>query len=177
MAGTRPRSARAARSPQPRGRITPWRRRQTSTTAGPRRSFRRIRSRVPRGSSACRRPPCASGPRATVRARRSSSRPSARPSPSRSRTLSRPSCSLGRGLVVEALRAAKLDVHAHDDHFAQNTPDAEWLVEVGRRGWVVLTKDKNIRVNALERLALVRANVACIMLGRGDLTASAMAQV
>ncbi|WP_437325864.1 hypothetical protein [Sorangium sp. So ce381] len=85
--------------------------------------------------------------------------------------------SLGRGLVVEALRAAKLDVHAHDDHFAQNTPDAEWLVEIGRRGWVVLTKDKNIRVNALERLALVRANVACIMLGRGDLTAPAMAQV
>ncbi|XXX75943.1 hypothetical protein WMF30_50665 [Sorangium sp. So ce134] len=85
--------------------------------------------------------------------------------------------SLGRGLVVEALRAAKLDVHAHDDHFAQNTPDAEWLVEVGRRGWVVLTKDKNIRVNALERIALTRANVACIMLGRGDLTAPAMAQI
>ncbi|WP_437876079.1 hypothetical protein [Sorangium sp. So ce513] len=85
--------------------------------------------------------------------------------------------SLGRGLVVEALRAANLDVHAHDDHFAQNTPDAEWLVEVGRRGWVVLTKDKNIRVNALERLALLRANVACIMLGRGDLTAPAMAQI
>jgi len=85
--------------------------------------------------------------------------------------------SLGRGLVVESLRAAKLEVHAHDDHFAQNTPDAEWLVEVGRRGWVVLTKDKNIRVNALERVALVRANVACIMLGRGDLTAPVMAQV
>ncbi|WP_437831731.1 hypothetical protein [Sorangium sp. So ce1153] len=85
--------------------------------------------------------------------------------------------SLGRGLVVEALRAAKLEVHAHDDHFAQNTPDAEWLVEVGWRGWVVLTKDKNIRVNALERIALIRANVACIMLGRGDLTATSMAQV
>lgn len=32
--------------------------------------------------------------------------------------------SLGRGLVVEALRAAKLEVHAHDDHFAQDTPEA-----------------------------------------------------
>ncbi|AUX48227.1 hypothetical protein SOCE26_097580 [Sorangium cellulosum] len=85
--------------------------------------------------------------------------------------------SLGRGLVVEALRAAKLEVHVHDDHFAQNTPDAEWLVEIGRRGWVVLTKDKNIRVNALERVALIRANVACIMLGRGDLTAASMAQI
>jgi hypothetical protein len=79
--------------------------------------------------------------------------------------------SLGRGIVVEALRAANETVHAHDDHFAQNTPDAEWLVEVGRRGWVVLTKDKNIRSNHLEQVALVKANVACFMLSRGDLTA------
>lgn len=85
--------------------------------------------------------------------------------------------SLGRGVVVEALRAAGQEVHAHDDHFPQNTPDADWLVEVGRRAWVVLTKDKNIRLNELERVALIRANVACIMLGRGDLTAAAMARV
>jgi len=36
-------------------------------------------------------------------------------------------------------------VQPHDDHFAQNTPDAEWLVEVGRRGCVVLTKDMGFR--------------------------------
>ncbi|UQA61351.1 hypothetical protein [Polyangium aurulentum] len=85
--------------------------------------------------------------------------------------------SLGRGIVVEALRSAGEAVHVHDDHFAQNTPDAEWLVEVGRRGWVVLTKDKNIRSNQLEHVALVRANVACFMLGRGDLTAAAMGKI
>lgn len=85
--------------------------------------------------------------------------------------------SLGRGMVVEALRAAGELVEPHDDHFMQNTPDAEWLVEVGRRGWVVLTKDKNIRSNQLEHVALVRANVACFMLGRGDLTAAAMGKI
>lgn len=42
--------------------------------------------------------------------------------------------SLGRGLVVAALREAGVTVHAHDDHFAQDTPDAEWLVKVGARG-------------------------------------------
>ncbi|EYF08038.1 hypothetical protein [Chondromyces apiculatus] len=42
---------------------------------------------------------------------------------------------------------------------------------------MVLTKDKNIRVNQLEHVALVRANVACIMLGRGDLTAAAMGKI
>ncbi|KYF88592.1 hypothetical protein BE20_22600 [Sorangium cellulosum] len=82
--------------------------------------------------------------------------------------------SLGRGIVVATLRAAGHEVHAHDDHFAQNTPDTEWLVEVGRRRWVVLTKDKNIRSNQLELRALLEAKVACVMLGRGNLTAEAM---
>ncbi len=85
--------------------------------------------------------------------------------------------SLGRGIVVETLRAAGHEVHAHDDHFAQNTPDTEWLIEVGRRGWVVLTKDKNIRSNQLELRALLQAKVACVMLGRGNLTAEAMGKL
>lgn len=54
---------------------------------------------------------------------------------------------LGRGPVVSALRAAGVQTHAHDDHFAQDTLDVDWLTEVGRQGWVVLTKDKNIRAN------------------------------
>lgn len=85
--------------------------------------------------------------------------------------------SLGRGIVVAVLRAANETVHAHDDHFAQNTPDAEWLVEVGRRGWIVLTKDKNIRSNHLEQAALVTANVACFMLSRADLTAPVVGKI
>ena len=85
--------------------------------------------------------------------------------------------SLGGQIVVEALRAAGETAHAHDDHFNQNTPDADWLVDVGRRRWVVLTKDKDIRRNRLEHLALVRANVACFMLGRGDLKASTMGEI
>lgn len=85
--------------------------------------------------------------------------------------------SLGQAIVVESLRAAGQVVHAHDDHFAQNTPDTTWLMEVGRRGWVVLTKDKNIRSNRLELHAVLQASVACIMLGRGDLTAAAMGKL
>jgi predicted nuclease of predicted toxin-antitoxin system len=77
--------------------------------------------------------------------------------------------SLGRGIVVQTLRAAGHEVHPHDDHFAQTTPDTEWLAEVGRRRWVVLTKDKNIRSNHLELRALLEAEVACVMLGHGNL--------
>jgi predicted nuclease of predicted toxin-antitoxin system len=82
--------------------------------------------------------------------------------------------SLGRTVVVEALRAAGENAHAHDDFFPQNTPDAEWLVEVARRGWVILTKDKDIRRNEIERVAILRARAACFMLGRGDLSAFTM---
>lgn len=83
--------------------------------------------------------------------------------------------SLGREIVVSALRAAGETVHAHDDHFDQATPDTEWLAAVGKRGWVVLTKDKHIRLNHLELRAIVDAGVAAFMLGRGDLSAAKMA--
>jgi predicted nuclease of predicted toxin-antitoxin system len=85
--------------------------------------------------------------------------------------------SLGREVIVEALRAAGQEAHAHDAHFAPDTEDAEWLVEVGRRGWVVLTKDKNIRRNELERVAIVQAKVACFMLGSGNMKADDMARL
>jgi prevent-host-death family protein len=65
----------------------------------------------------------------------------------------------GRFIVPEALRAAGAKVEAHDDHFAQNTPDVEWLTQVGKRGWVVISKDQNIRRNPLELAAYEAAKV------------------
>lgn len=65
---------------------------------------------------------------------------------------------------------------AHDDRFPQNTPDETWLGEAGAQGWVVLTKDKAIRRNVLERTRILEAGVACFMLGRGDLSAPKMAE-
>ena len=66
---------------------------------------------------------------------------------------------LGRFIVPEALRAAGAQVEAHDDHFAQNTPDVEWLTKVGKWGWVVISKDQNIRRNPLELTAYEAAKV------------------
>lgn len=58
-------------------------------------------------------------------------------------------------------------VHLHDDYFAQNVEDEEWLRAVGSRGWLVLTKDQKIRYRQLEREALLNANlkVFCFMSG------------
>jgi len=30
-------------------------------------------------------------------------------------------------------------------HFPSNTPDEEWLREVGKQGWILLTRDEKIR--------------------------------
>ena len=66
---------------------------------------------------------------------------------------------IGKYVVATALRAAGAQVEVHDDHFGQSTPDLEWIPEVGRRGWVLITKDQNIRRNALERAAYEAAGV------------------
>jgi hypothetical protein len=84
--------------------------------------------------------------------------------------------SLGSGVVADALRAVRERVVIHDDHFATDAPDTEWLTKVGAHRWVVLTKDARIRTNALERNALLAANVAAFMLGRGDASGPAMAR-
>jgi hypothetical protein len=78
--------------------------------------------------------------------------------------------------VVDALKAAGLDARAHDDYFAQDTPDAEWIVDVGARGWVVLTKDEAIFRNPAEIGAALRANVALFTLGGGNVSGPEMAK-
>ena len=84
--------------------------------------------------------------------------------------------SLGRG-VAEALRKAGVEAHRHDDLFAQNAPDEEWLREVGRRGWVVLTKDKMIRRRPLERGALLSSGVRAFVLTSAQLSGAEMAAI
>ena len=81
--------------------------------------------------------------------------------------------SLGRtaGLV---LRDAGATVELHDDHFAQDTPDAELLPKVGERGWLFITKDKRIRYSVLEREAVIKSNLRVFVLAGGNLSGEQM---
>jgi uncharacterized protein with PIN domain len=83
--------------------------------------------------------------------------------------------SLGRKIVAQALRAAGATVEVHDDHYAPDAKDEDWLVEVGRRGWIVLTKDDRIRYRATERMALMSAKVRTFVLTSSQLQGSEMA--
>jgi predicted nuclease of predicted toxin-antitoxin system len=79
--------------------------------------------------------------------------------------------------VVRALRDAGARVEAHDDHFAQDAPDEEWIPDVATRDWVILTKDKNIRRRAGEREALVTAKARIITLTSGNMTGATMSDI
>jgi hypothetical protein len=82
--------------------------------------------------------------------------------------------SLGSHDVPDALRQAGATVVAHDDEFDPATTDAEWLTKVGQRGWLVITKDDNIRRRRLEVIALRSAGVAAFILTPGSMKGADM---
>lgn len=85
--------------------------------------------------------------------------------------------SLGKKRIATALREAGAIVHIHDDYFPPDARDEQWLSHVGRKGWVVLTKDHRIRYWNLERTALMQAGVGAFILTGGDLQGDEMARI
>jgi len=63
------------------------------------------------------------------------------------------------------LQAAGLSVERHAEHFVHNAPDAEWLAEISRRGWIALTHNLRIRYIPNERQAVIdhRASLLVIV--------------
>lgn len=84
---------------------------------------------------------------------------------------------MGKYHVPEALRMAGVEVRIHDDHFDPTTPDEVWLADAGQRGWVVLTKDDNIRRRQVAINAIVRNRVRTLVLPTGSLAGEEMAQI
>ena len=85
--------------------------------------------------------------------------------------------SLGRRVVARALRDAGVRVEVHTDHFPRGTKDEVWLGEVGRKGWIVLTKDARIRYREVERIALLNARVRTFVLTAKGLQGKQIADV
>ena len=75
------------------------------------------------------------------------------------------------------LRAAGHLAHAQHDTFGSGTPDLEWLPKVGARGWILITKDKQIRKREIELRALRQANVRAFVLTAAGLTGKEQARV
>jgi hypothetical protein len=81
--------------------------------------------------------------------------------------------SLGRLLLVAALRTAGLTVRTLADVYgeerAQQTEDAEWIKLAAEHGWVVLCKDQRIRRRPAERDALIEGKVRVFCLTNANL--------
>ncbi|MCY4059493.1 MAG: hypothetical protein OXG44_16000 [Gammaproteobacteria bacterium] len=84
---------------------------------------------------------------------------------------------LGKHVIAERLRTEGLNVEIHDDHLPLDAPDEEWLELVGRKGWLALTKDKNIRYRAAE-LQSIRTHRARVVVVRAkNATATDIAEL
>ena len=84
---------------------------------------------------------------------------------------------LGRKIIAERLRADGARVEIHDDHFPVDCTDALWLSEVGKRGWVVLTKDRNFQRREVEIVAIARSGARVFQLTAAGIQGSEMAEI
>jgi hypothetical protein len=72
----------------------------------------------------------------------------------------------------EALTAAGIAFIPHHQRFAPNCPDEDWLPVAGKEGWIVLTRDKNIRRKPNELQAFKANRVLAIVLSSGQASAA-----
>jgi predicted nuclease of predicted toxin-antitoxin system len=79
--------------------------------------------------------------------------------------------------LIDALRAAGMEVHVHSQHFAPDETDEVWLEEVARRQWVILTKDKRIRRRPIEKQALIASGAKTFVLTSGNIRGKEMADL
>jgi len=63
----------------------------------------------------------------------------------------------------------------HLDHFSPGTLDETWLPLVGSKGWILLTSDKRIRYNLLEKRALKIHAVREFVFTSGNMSGQDMA--
>ncbi|MCY4388977.1 MAG: hypothetical protein OXC18_17940 [Desulfurellaceae bacterium] len=83
--------------------------------------------------------------------------------------------SLGDKVVAQALRQQGCRVELLKEHFEIDVLDEEWLPEVGRRGWLILTKDDRIRRRPAEREALMQSGARAFILPSGNMSGEDMA--
>jgi hypothetical protein len=77
--------------------------------------------------------------------------------------------------ILAVLRKLEVRFERHLDHFSRGAPDELWLPAVGAHGWTLLTADKRIRYNLLERRALKINSICEFVFASGNLSGNDMA--
>jgi predicted nuclease of predicted toxin-antitoxin system len=76
--------------------------------------------------------------------------------------------------VGRSLQEIGRNVEFHNDHFAPDSPDIEWLPIVSQKEWIILTKDSQIRYNLSEQLAIANNQARVFILSGQNLSTSVM---
>jgi hypothetical protein len=79
--------------------------------------------------------------------------------------------------LAEGLKEIGLNIEKHDDHFEQNTLDITWLEKCGEMNWVVISSDKTIKKNFLEKEALMKSNLASFFFTSASLTSDQQIEI
>ena len=70
-----------------------------------------------------------------------------------------------------------MNVEVHDDHLPTDAPDEEWIGLVGRKGWVAVTKDRNVRYRAAELVSIRRHSARVIVVRMKNATGPDIAEL
>ena len=84
---------------------------------------------------------------------------------------------LGKHKIAARLRSEGIKVEVHDHHLPADAPDEEWIALVGRKGWVAVTRDKNIRYRAAEINAIKKHAAQVIVIRMKHATGPQMAEL
>jgi hypothetical protein len=85
--------------------------------------------------------------------------------------------SFGSRRVYETLAGAAHAAVRHDDWFAQDAHDVEWLTFVGKHGLIAVTRDTRIRTRRSEQAAIVAGNVRAFIFSSDRLGGSEAAEL
>src|ERR1700693_2433196 len=79
-------------------------------------------------------------------------------------------------VILETLTKLGVRFERHLSYFSRGTLDETWLPLVGKNGWVLLTADKRIRYNLLEKRALDKNRVREFVFASGNMSGQEMAR-
>jgi hypothetical protein len=77
--------------------------------------------------------------------------------------------------ILDTLTKLGVRFERHLAHFSPGTLDETWLPTVGSKGWILLTSDKRIRYNLLEKRALKAHAVREFVFTSGNMSGQDMA--
>jgi len=67
-------------------------------------------------------------------------------------------------ITAKLLRDAGLSVEVHKRYFLADAPDPEWIADCTQRGWAIISGDKGIELDGVNRRAVVSAKAKVFIL-------------